>query len=249
MAIRFTCPRGHRLKVPDEKAGRGMLCPICEEPVTVPAGIPDERGEQPPQPPPIDEPPLPSADLHPDMDESHSVPEPVVTPPTSTRREIRGTSIASIATPGRANSIPWGITTGLFLVLAYSVLPAIGHLQDVPMPGWTRLLLGAALFQVVFVLWMLTVRHWVALAIVAGIFVLVSFSYAMIAAFAFGGTDYTFPWGIESIRPRAAVWSATVLAVYLLATYCCGLAAARWRQAAIDERTRQEARRSPSTPD
>ncbi len=36
MAIRFTCPAGHRLEVPDEKAGRGMVCPVCQESVTVP---------------------------------------------------------------------------------------------------------------------------------------------------------------------------------------------------------------------
>ena len=39
------------------------------------------------------------------------------------------------------------------------------------------------------------------------------------------------PWGMEPICHRAAVWSATVLAVHLLATYACGSIARRRAEA------------------
>lgn len=36
MAIRFFCPLGHRLKVPDERAGKKGRCPICHQRLVVP---------------------------------------------------------------------------------------------------------------------------------------------------------------------------------------------------------------------
>lgn len=36
MSIRFYCPHGHRLKVPEEKAGKSARCPVCQERVVVP---------------------------------------------------------------------------------------------------------------------------------------------------------------------------------------------------------------------
>jgi hypothetical protein len=128
------------------------------------------------------------------------------------------------------------VAAGLLLVLAYSTLPALSHLRDTPMPPWVRVVLGAALLQAVFVLWMLTVRHRAALAIVAVLFAIASIGYAALAAFAFAaGAERPMPWGMEPIRSRAAVWSATVLAVYLLATYFCGAAAVSRRREAADE--------------
>ncbi len=46
MAIRFLCPLGHRLKVPDERAGKNGRCPVCQQRLIVPQlSIPDEKSE------------------------------------------------------------------------------------------------------------------------------------------------------------------------------------------------------------
>jgi hypothetical protein len=42
MAIRFFCPLGHRLKVPDERAGKKGRCPVCHQRLVVPQISADE---------------------------------------------------------------------------------------------------------------------------------------------------------------------------------------------------------------
>lgn len=44
MAIHFYCPLGHRLVVPDERAGKKGRCPACRQRVFVPEPIPDASG-------------------------------------------------------------------------------------------------------------------------------------------------------------------------------------------------------------
>jgi hypothetical protein len=40
MAIRFLCPYGHHLVVPDERAGKKGRCPVCHQRVIVPVSNP-----------------------------------------------------------------------------------------------------------------------------------------------------------------------------------------------------------------
>lgn len=234
MAIRFTCPSGHRLKVPDEKAGRGMLCPICQESVTVP-----ERSESttsPPEPPPVDETDLAHPEEPTGQDDLSSLPVSPSVPPVPPRSDVSVSGVVSAVVPKGRDPIPWGVAAALFAVLAYSILPAWGHLRDVPMPFWVRALLGASVLQAVFVVWMLTVRHWAAMAIVTALYALASTGYATIAVLAFvARSNQAIPWGLEPIRSRAAVWSATVLAVYSLATYLAGAATIHRRRDALSE--------------
>lgn len=222
MAIRFSCPAGHRLKVPDEKAGRGMLCPICQESVTVPDVESADSDALPPLPPAVDEADSPSDEKQTPLTDGPAIPA----PPAPARSGLVSNTAAR-----RYHSIPWTLASGLFVVLAYSTLPALGHFRDVPMPAWVRILLVATTLQAVFVLWMLTIRHWAALAVVTLLFALTAIGYALIATFAFAAGDaIPIPWGLEPIRSRAAVWSATVLAIYSLATYFSGTAVLRWRR-------------------
>lgn len=220
-------------------AGRDMLCPVCHGPVRVPATGPREVDLEPAAAgtgfwtaPPAEGgataetgsfwasdvvPPAPA------------VPPPL--PPAEGPQSTGGTSLLD-----RAERPPWGLAAGLLVALAYSAAPALAHLADDPMAGWTRLVLGVAALQTAFVLWMLTVRHWAAIWAVAVVFAAVSAAYGAITAFAFAaGADRPLPWGMEPIRHRAAVWSATVLAVHLLATYACGSIAGRRRAEAYTE--------------
>lgn len=40
MPIHFYCPLGHRLAVPDERAGKKGRCPVCHQKVYVPIANP-----------------------------------------------------------------------------------------------------------------------------------------------------------------------------------------------------------------
>ncbi len=44
MSIRFYCPLGHRLQVPDARAGKKGRCPLCQQKVIVPVSIPKPSG-------------------------------------------------------------------------------------------------------------------------------------------------------------------------------------------------------------
>src|ERR1700722_16465157 len=44
MSIRFYCPLGHRLQVPDARAGKKGRCPLCQQKVIVPVSDPRPSG-------------------------------------------------------------------------------------------------------------------------------------------------------------------------------------------------------------
>jgi hypothetical protein len=46
MTIRFLCPMGHRLSVPDERSGKKGRCPICQQRVIIPVLEPQPSGKQ-----------------------------------------------------------------------------------------------------------------------------------------------------------------------------------------------------------
>jgi len=52
MAINFYCPLGHRLTVPDERAGKKGRCPVCHQRVIAPVPNPQPSG-RPKQPSPL----------------------------------------------------------------------------------------------------------------------------------------------------------------------------------------------------
>ena len=53
MPIHFYCPLGHRLAVPDERAGKKGRCPVCHQKVYVPVANPQpgnrDKGPSPPE--------------------------------------------------------------------------------------------------------------------------------------------------------------------------------------------------------
>jgi hypothetical protein len=44
MAINFYCPLGHRLVVPDDRAGKKGRCPLCHQKVIAPVPNPQPSG-------------------------------------------------------------------------------------------------------------------------------------------------------------------------------------------------------------
>ncbi len=228
MPIRFTCPKGHRLKVENEKAGHGMFCPVCQEVVTVPdtdatsltAETEAARIEE-------------SADVPPNTESSpQAVGEPAFPPlPHLERSELTPRSVVPASS---RHGPPWGIAISLLAVLAFSVLPAAGHLHDTPVPLWVRVVVGIALLQAVFVVWMLVVRHWAAMVVAMVSFILASAAYAIFTwlVLAFAG-DFL---GESGPASRAAVWCITMATVNMVTAYCCGAAAASWRREGEKER-------------
>ena len=234
MAIRFTCSAGHRLKAADDKAGRKMLCPACQESVTVPEPNGDSDADlaaaDPPQPPPVAarEEAGPPESLAAQTFEALAP-----SPPTTTEHPATRSSSAATARPLPAAE--WTLAAGLALAVFFSLLPALGQWDAVPMPHWARAVYCIAALQGLFLLWMLTVRHWAASAVVACVFAAATIAYGAAAAYAFVGGDETFQsWDLDPAGSRAAVWSITVLALYLLATYFCGAAAVRQRAEQIE---------------
>ena len=211
-------------------AGRDMLCPVCHGPVRVP-----RLGR--------------AVDLEPaaagtGFGRRHRL-KAEQRPRPGRFGQRRGSAGAAVPPPlpggraaidqrhgacSRAERPPWG---GAACRTAHAP-PALAHLAD-DRCWLTRLVLGVAALDGLCSV-DLTVRHWAAIWAVAVVFAAVSAAYGAITAFAFAaGADRPLPWGMEPIRHRAAVWSATVLAVHLLATYACGSIAGRRRAEAYTE--------------
>jgi hypothetical protein len=55
MAIHFYCPLGHRLVVPDDRAGKKGRCPACHQLVIAPVPNPQPSGKS-KLPSPLDQP-------------------------------------------------------------------------------------------------------------------------------------------------------------------------------------------------
>ncbi len=54
MSIKFVCPNGHRLVVPDNRAGKKGRCPVCHQRLYVPEPAPNPRGRHKRQPDPFE---------------------------------------------------------------------------------------------------------------------------------------------------------------------------------------------------
>lgn len=141
---------------------------------------------------------------------------------------------ASLGRDDDRGDVPWGTVAGLVAALAYSVWPGLTHLADTPVPGWVRFVLGIAILQAAFLIWMLLVRHWAAMVVVTLSFALASTTYALFTYFAF--TMVSDRLDVTGSAARAAVWSATVVAVHLVATYASGIAAVNWRRREAGDR-------------
>jgi hypothetical protein len=92
MTIHFLCPRGHKLAVPDNLAGKKGRCPICQQRVYIPLPeLQDDTVEAPPPPPVVVS--APSAAAAPSESMENPSPEASQNPPAEAPAD-------SIAPPG-----------------------------------------------------------------------------------------------------------------------------------------------------
>lgn len=239
MTIRFLCPTGHSLSVPDDWAGRRIRCAACKETVFVP-GAPkagpsqrEERASKRPVPPPL---PPGRGPIGPPAAE----PPPAQTKCSPVRRllvpERPGRMPADVyrVDRGRLATLRW-LALILALVVAFSVAPVFydyaSRLNPATAPDWARVAVLLAVVQAGYIAWMLNVPDWASVWVVMLVFAAVAAIYAVGTAVALA-TPLEDPIWLEmgEVRTSARAWCGSVLLAMALATYLCGRTATKWRR-------------------
>jgi hypothetical protein len=118
----------------------------------------------------------------------------------------------------------------LAVAVGFSLLPVVlrGHLHVASAPGWARAALLAAAMQIVYTGWMLNAPDWATAWVVMLVCALVATGYAVVTAMVLATPiDHPLIWDLAEVRRWATLWSAAVVVVMGLATYCCGRTSAR----------------------
>lgn len=252
MPIRFVCPSGHRLVVPDERAGKKGRCPVCREKVIVPVadphadpdtdelagqvgpsvpgatGIPAGGGAAPgtapaSAPPAAATEPPPGPEYAPGPE--YSQPANQVSQKKTSRR------VLAKASGGKAATV-YQLAVGLAVVVIASAVPAMGYLNLITAPGWARGVFLVAALQLAYVLWMVTLPDWSTVWVGMWLFAIVAALYAMVWMI----VVYTAPGkpimlSLDEIRQQAAGWCAIMVLLMSLMSYICGRVSADWRKA------------------
>jgi hypothetical protein len=248
MTIRFLCPWGHSLSVPDDWAGRQIRCAACKELVYVPErseGKPSAKaargGSSGELPEPADSEPG-SSQQHEDS-ATRTVPPPLPSSegpgqgptrrPKARRRPRMMPADVYRADEGNLATVKW-LALILGLVVAFSVAPVFldyRRLNLATAPDWARVVLLVAAVQAVYIAWMLGAPDWASVWVVMLVFAAASTLYAVATAVAIA-TPLEYPMWLEmdKVGSSAQKWCGSVLAAMSLATYLCGRTATKWRR-------------------
>ena len=271
MPIRFVCPFGHPLVVPDERAGKRGRCPVCRQRLIIPT--PDDNS------PALER--LPWKRAWPD--------EPIAVDGGVNSQAIDSFHDSSLATPEPSNSSndvalmqpgvglfarfeseqfqfahdgrrAWRarlLAVALLALAIFSAAPAIAYLDGASTVAWCWcVLVGSALVGTVAlaVLWLpdwstLWIAAWLIGLSTAGYFV--ALSAAIVAP-----ADRPLPLGLEVVRTSAAGWSGLLVLLSAALGYGCARLSGSWRgdydAALLDWRQRHvdtPLRRQPATSD
>lgn len=263
MPIRFVCPFGHPLVVPDERAGKRGRCPVCRQRLIIPT--PDANS------PALERLPWkrswPDEPIAVDRSDAEIDAETASGPSTESNpvtHESPAGSLAASPAPALANlfapieSQPFQfphddrrawrarlLGVALLALAIFSAAPAIAYSDGPSTAAWCWMVLTASGLMAagaVAVVWLpdwstLWITAWIAGLSTAGYFV--ALSAAIVAP-----VDRPLPLGLEEVRASAAGWSG--LLVLLIAALCYGSArlSASWRgdydAALYDWRQRQQ---------
>lgn len=257
MPIRFLCPMGHPLVVPDDLAGTEGRCPTCRQRVLIPVTDPDvaetknaasfPEAIQPvdvlatrsAHPPAISEPPAWSglAGELADEVEPPSAANPVDSAPILPPPLPKGLADRYVAPPERIR-LAYGIAVIAGVLAFVTAMPAFGELQHPPAPGWVWILILLWLVQVGYAFWLASLPDWstVWLGMVL---------YALLATLAAIGlvvaiatpTTRTLPLALDDVRQSLAPWSAMLLLFDGALACAAGWISARWRREYVAART------------
>lgn len=246
MSIQFFCPLGHMLTAEARQAGEEIRCTLCGQRAIVPelpvgsaeATAGGHNGSQagawgtstPTSPVPPST-PLPVGIALP----TASTPPVEATAPSSADTGAPPAAIAwqdaYRAEPDKFPLVVW-LALGLGLVAMFGATPAMLHFRAQPAPTWVWLAMFAAVLQGLFIVWMVVTPDWATLRVVTLFFLLVALGYGLVTLRALGASlDEPLPWGLDSVRPWAPRWCASVLLITTLGAYLCGHLSVRWRRA------------------
>ena len=185
MPLRVRCPAGHKLIVPDDRAGRTLRCPRCGEEVVVPGGEVRE-GEAPAEPPesrqesgdsrqktveaPIArevQPLAPQADDSPGHEERPlDILSPVEPPPVALQPPRVSAQLHADA--GRTLAVYW-LAAALVAAAVVSVVPAVwdmleyaksADLDAPPVARWALVLFFLAVVQLAYAVYLFQLPDW-----------------------------------------------------------------------------------------
>jgi len=221
MTIRLRCPRGHKLTVPDDLAGKKGRCPVCQERVRIPRSDGSESiggsSEQ--------------ADSNDDDDPAApSIPPPVPGSAKTLREQ------GYRADPGKVQTT-YLLAVALGALTLLCAAPAVRHINLLEAPNWARVVLVASALQLIFICWMVSLPDWSTVWVGMVVFALVASLYGIAWAVITFTPDY-MPVNFldldeppdDPIRRRAGPWCFVMLMLATLLTYACGRFSGRWRK-------------------
>ena len=249
MTIRFLCPTGHHLSVPDEMTGKLVRCARCKETIRVPKPAvsvvekssrddPSESTER-----PATEKPVRTGRRF--LRRGHKASPPEERPPKKRPPKKRNSDRPSrkdgpkrmppdVYAPDRGHvATVRGLAMILGLVIAFSVCPVfyLAHWNLAAAPGWARIVVLLAVVQAAYIAWMLNVPDWSSVWVAMLVFAAVSTLYGTATAIALATPiDQPMLLGMTEVRHSAGAWCGSVLLVMSLATYLCGRTSAQWRR-------------------
>ena len=225
MTIRFRCPSGHWLSVPDHWTGRTIRCAGCDEDVRVP-----ERSADGPSPTTdLDDPPPPARPAPRLAGVGRLLACGLLLPSTWATQM---TPDVYRADKGHRATVRF-LAAILALVVAFSIAPVVGlgHLNPATAPNWARAILLVAMVQAAYVAWMLNVPDWASVWVVMLVFAGAAALYALAMAVALATPpERPMILDMDQVRRSARAWCGAVGLVTSLATYLCGRTATRWRR-------------------
>lgn len=245
MTIRFVCPLGHPLVVPDDLAGSDGQCPICRQRLVVPvaepgAAVPHQQmGNGAIQSAAAAKPLAtaaessgPPASLIPDALDSAP---PVGLPTTSVAPPPRPSALQSlprgyVAEPAQ---LRWAYTIALIAggIAILSAWPALAALRHPPVAGWVWVVVGLSLVQVAYALWLAGLPDWSTLWIGMALGTILAALDGIGLAIAMATpVARSLPLGLDDVRTTLGTWSAALLVLHGGLAYAAGWISARWRR-------------------
>jgi len=244
MPIRFICPFGHPLVVPDERAGKRGRCPVCRQRLIIPT--PDDNSPTlerlpwkrawPDEPIAVDgsgdgtgDGPSNGSNSPAQESATGSIDAPPVPAQTNVFARLESEQFQFPHDRRRA----WRarlLAVALLALAIFSAAPAIAYFEGASTAAWCWLVLaGGGLVAAVAlaVLWLpdwstLWIAAWITGLSTAGYFV--ALSAAIVAP-----ADRPLPIGLEVVRTSAAGWSGLLVLLTAAFCYCSARLSGSWR--------------------
>src|SRR5690348_1719760 len=222
MSIRFVCPLGHPLEMPDDRAGTEDRCPVCQQRLFVPEISPAEAA-----------PPLPRNDAA-VVAEPTSNGNPPVTPPAvrwlAWLRADALTDYAIVRPTSKQLEMVYWLACLLPFAAAFCAAPALPHLYFSGAPLWAQLMLIVAMLKLAYAAWLGFVPD--RSSVCVGMYLMAAGAIAYLIAFSVicsSSETQLAALGVAGMRGAAATWCLVALVISAAASAACGWFVRRWQ--------------------